>query len=51
VATDYGWDRYEFLDQTCIKAGLPRGAWKEGATIYTFSAQIFNEAEVFGSGR
>ena len=51
VATDYGWDRYEFLDQTCRKAGLPAGAWKEGATIYTFSAQIFNEAEVHGSGR
>ena len=51
VATDYGWDRYEFLDQTCRKAGLPQGAWKEGATIYTFSAQIFNEAEVRGSGR
>ena len=50
VAVDYGWDRYEFLDQTCRKAGLPAGSWKEGATIYTFSAQIFNEAEVPGSG-
>jgi len=50
VATDYGWDRYEFLDQTCKKAGLPAGAWKEGATIYTFSAQIFNESQVLGSG-
>lgn len=50
VATDYGWDRYEFLDHTCNKAGLPAGAWKEGATIYTFSAQIFNESEVRGSG-
>ena len=50
VATDYGWDRYEFLDQTCRKAGLPAGAWKEGATIYTFSAQIFSEAEVKGTG-
>lgn len=49
VATDNGWDRYEFLDQTCRKAGLPAGCWKEGATIYRFSAQIFNESEVFGS--
>jgi hypothetical protein len=48
VATDYGWDRYEFLDQTCRKAGLPAGSWREGATIYTFSAQIFSEGEVMG---
>ena len=48
VATDYKWDRYEFLDQTCRKAGLPAGAWREGATIYVFSAQIFNEGEVMG---
>jgi len=48
VATEYGWDRYHFLDQTCLKAGLPAGAWKEGADIYVFSAQIFNEEEIFG---
>jgi hypothetical protein len=48
VATEYGWDRYQFLDQTCRKAGLPAGAWKEGADIYRFSAQIFNEEEIFG---
>jgi len=48
VATEYGWDRYRFLDQTCLKAGLPEGAWKKGADIYIFSAQIFNEAEIFG---
>jgi hypothetical protein len=49
VATDYGWDRYEFLDQTCHKAGLPAGSWREGATIRIFSCQVFNEAEVLGS--
>jgi AmmeMemoRadiSam system protein A len=48
VATEYGWDRYQFLDQTCLKAGLPAGAWKEGADIYIFSAQIFNEEEILG---
>jgi AmmeMemoRadiSam system protein B/AmmeMemoRadiSam system protein A len=45
VATEYGWDRYEFLDHTCIKAGLPRGAWREGAQIQIFSAQVFGEGE------
>jgi AmmeMemoRadiSam system protein B/AmmeMemoRadiSam system protein A len=46
VATDYGWERYEFLDHTCMKAGLPKGSWREGATIYTFSAQVFSEEEL-----
>ena len=45
VATERGWDRTEFLEQTCFKAGLPRDAWKEGATIEIFSAQVFGEEE------
>jgi AmmeMemoRadiSam system protein B/AmmeMemoRadiSam system protein A len=48
VATEYGWDRYRFLDQTCLKAGLPEGAWREGADIFVFSAQIFNEEQILG---
>jgi AmmeMemoRadiSam system protein B/AmmeMemoRadiSam system protein A len=46
VATQYGWDREEFLDHTCLKAGLPAGCWREGATIKAFSAQVFNEGQV-----
>ncbi len=45
VAADYGWDRYEFLDHTCMKAGLPGGCWRQGADIQIFSAQIFGEDE------
>jgi len=42
VATEYGWDRVTFLEQTCLKAGLPRNAWREpGTRIYVFSADIF----------
>jgi AmmeMemoRadiSam system protein B/AmmeMemoRadiSam system protein A len=42
VAADQGWDRQEFLDATCRKAGLPGKCWKEGeAEIYIFTAQIF----------
>lgn len=41
VAVEFGWDRDTFLDQTCIKAGLKPHDWKEGANIYTFSAQVF----------
>jgi AmmeMemoRadiSam system protein A len=42
VATEYKWDRDTFLQQTCCKACLPPGAWKDPqAEIYTFSADIF----------
>jgi AmmeMemoRadiSam system protein A len=42
VATEYGWDRKTFLEHTCLKAGLPRNAWKDGKTrICTFSAEVF----------
>lgn len=44
VATDWGWDRDEFLAQTCHKAGLPREAWKQPETkIEKFSAEVFGE--------
>lgn len=42
VATQYGWDKSQFLSQTCLKAGLPENAWKEGATIYAFTADVFH---------
>ncbi len=42
VATEYGWDRRRFLGETCRKAGLEAGAWKEPeAQIFIFSAQVF----------
>lgn len=41
VAIEYGWDRTVFLNQTCIKAGLPSNGWNEGADIYIFSAEVF----------
>jgi len=43
VATEWGWDREEFLQHTCRKAGLPPDAWKTGATIYRFEAEVFSE--------
>ncbi|HWI40592.1 MAG TPA: AmmeMemoRadiSam system protein A [Verrucomicrobiae bacterium] len=44
VATEYGWDRDTFLAQTCVKAGLKRDDWKDGADIYVFAAQVFGDA-------
>ena len=44
VATEYGWDKETFLEQTCRKAGLPANAWKDPAVmIEKFSAQVFGE--------
>lgn len=44
VATEHGWNRDTFLQQTCHKAGLSAEAWKNpDTTIYRFSAEIFNE--------
>lgn len=44
VATEYNWDREEFLAHTCRKAGLPMDAWKEeGIIIEKFSAVVFGE--------
>lgn len=43
VATEYGFDRDTFLDETCVKAGLSRGSWRENATIMIFEAEIFKE--------
>ncbi len=45
VATEWKWDAETFLDHTCQKAGLPKDAWRRGATMWRF------EAEVFGEGR
>ncbi len=42
VATEYQWGRTEFLEHTCLKAGLPRDAWKDkGTEIFVFSADVF----------
>jgi AmmeMemoRadiSam system protein A len=47
VATEYGWDREMFLQQTCYKAGLPRNSWREaGTSIEKFAAEVFGEKEL-----
>jgi len=43
VAVEHGWDRTTFLEQTCRKAGLPTDAWREGAIIEAFTAQVFGD--------
>jgi AmmeMemoRadiSam system protein A len=43
VATEQRWDRDTFLTYTCLKAGLPRDAWRKGANIEKFEAEVFGE--------
>ena len=43
VATEYGWNRDQFLQHTCTKAGLPQDAWQGECEIYLFTAQVFGD--------
>ncbi|MFB3922145.1 MAG: AmmeMemoRadiSam system protein A [Terriglobia bacterium] len=43
VAVEWKWDARKFLEETCTKAGLPTDAWRHGARIQAFTAQIFGE--------
>src|SRR6185312_5442686 len=43
VPVEQGWDRKTFLEQTCLKAGLPQDAWKTGDTLESFTAEIFGD--------
>lgn len=46
VASEWGWDAEQFLEQVCYKAGLPGDAWRPGpqqARLYRFSAEVFGE--------
>ena len=44
VASEQGWDRQTFIEQTCIKAGLQTDAWKSPrTTISIFTAQVITD--------
>jgi AmmeMemoRadiSam system protein A len=43
VAIEWGWTVEQFLRQTCIKAGLSPDAWRHGARVYRFEAEVFGE--------
>ncbi len=48
VPVEHHWDRTTFLEQTCRKAGLPLDAWKNGAVIEAFSAEVFGDQKYSG---
>jgi AmmeMemoRadiSam system protein B/AmmeMemoRadiSam system protein A len=45
VAPEQGWTRDEMLEHLSRKAGLPPGAWKEGARFSIFQAEVFGEGK------
>jgi len=49
VATEHGWDVETFLAHTCLKAGLPEDAWRRGARILVFEAQVSSERSLAAS--
>ena len=45
VTVEHGWDRETFLEQTCRKAGLPLDAWRKGASVEAFTAEVFADSD------
>ncbi len=46
VPVEQGWNRNTFLEQVCVKAGLPVNAWKnEDTDLFMFTALVFAEPE------
>jgi AmmeMemoRadiSam system protein A len=44
VATERNWSGLRLLEETCVKAGLPRDAWRDPATqVFSFTADVFSE--------
>jgi hypothetical protein len=46
VPVEQKWDRQKFLEETCAKAGMRSGCWKEESTdIFMFTAVVFGETK------
>ncbi len=46
VPVEYDWDLETYLRHGCLKAGLEPDAWKRGAKIEIFTAEVFSEQEL-----
>jgi AmmeMemoRadiSam system protein A len=50
VATQFSWTAEKFLEETCVKAGFDRAAWKDPEMrIQAFTAEVFSESELSDS--
>jgi hypothetical protein len=45
VASEHGWDRDTFLEHICRKAGIAAAAWRHGARLQRFQAEVFGETD------
>ncbi|HTT21078.1 MAG TPA: AmmeMemoRadiSam system protein B [Candidatus Sulfotelmatobacter sp.] len=44
VPVEQKWDRQQFLEETCMKAGMSSGCWKdENTDIFMFTAVVFGQ--------
>jgi AmmeMemoRadiSam system protein B/AmmeMemoRadiSam system protein A len=43
VPVEQGWDRDQYLQELCAKAGLPESCWLQDAQLYIFTAEVFGE--------
>ncbi|MGA2370256.1 MAG: AmmeMemoRadiSam system protein A [Candidatus Korobacteraceae bacterium] len=43
VPAEWNWNAGTFLAQTCLKAGLAPDAWRYGAELQAFTAEVFGE--------
>lgn len=49
VPVEYDWSEEEFLEHTCMKAGLPKDSWRQGScTVKRFQGTIYAEVEPAG---
>jgi AmmeMemoRadiSam system protein A len=47
VALEFHWTRERFLEETCVKGGMERQAWKDSMIrIEAFTAEVFSEADL-----
>jgi AmmeMemoRadiSam system protein A len=47
VATEMRWTAQKLLEETCVKAGFDRHAWRQPETkIQGFTAEVFSESEL-----
>jgi len=46
VAPEWEWRQEQFLEQVCLKAGLPGDAWRgpSRAAVYRFRAEVFGDS-------
>jgi AmmeMemoRadiSam system protein A len=45
VPVEHSWNRDTFLEQTCLKAGLPADAWRTEARVEAFTAEVFGDSD------